>query len=199
MERQKTGLAAILGQKKLGFMLLYPDLFHFPLSEFENNRIVRGASHILSTEEVLFSEDSWPFPPHFFDVIVSAPSLEHPFNPHVFVPEARKALQESGCLIITGMKFACLFSKKQKKQSLLDWLSCLESQDFICQVQHFRVGFFPFMSRGFIIEAKPNVLPLTALPHAEWVPELQPVLNAAFFSLGSSLRRCWHALWHFFN
>jgi SAM-dependent methyltransferase len=128
--------------------------------------------------DCVFSPEEWPLPVDFFDLILIHQPLEQAWEVGPFIVEAKKSLRADGVLLITG-----------RNRAILKILSALDQAGFSCKVQRFHVcawrglnEFFekwlPFLSRGFVIEARVDAISMTPLQEQKMSLMLEKILHA---------------------
>ena len=114
-------------------------------------------------QDVIFAADQWPLPINFFDLLVLHHPLEQKCVISTLILQAKQVLRPDGTLVITGLN-----------RHLLKTLSALEQQDFSSKVYRFHIcrtarlnrileKIVPFLSAGFVIEARIDAISLTPL------------------------------------
>lgn len=182
IQREKECLAAVLkGAKRLPWLWYEDHILNTTISSTDAC-IFRGHSGCAIETDVVFAPDAFPFLPAYFAGVILTHPLEQGLPLALLIANAKQVLSEEGTLVISGY------------HGILKVLSALEHEAFECQVTRFNAGRFPrlnrwlerlvpFLSRGFLIEAKRSVVQLTPLPELHWAPLKARIPGAALADL----------------
>ena len=179
VKREKILLNAFLKVFLGRIILVYQDRLHFTLNHSKKQIVFKADSKWTSQEDCVFQADEWPLPADCFDLILSIHFTEQGANLNQLIAEVKRTLRPDGTLIFMGVNR--MRKNFRQTYTILEVLSLLEAADFTCRVERFdfwRFGFlnrlfetiFPFLTMGWMIEAKRGVLPLTPLPDFAWAP-----------------------------
>ena len=180
-KRENACIASILPQCCGQLALIYGTGFTLDLAAFKMPFVFKACAESEAQTDLVYAEDQWPLPLNFFDLIVLHHPLEQKRKMDLLIQAAKQALRPDGVLIVTG------FNRR-----ILTVLSSLEQQDFCCKVHRFNlcrmeslshwVGkMLPFLSKGFVIEARIDTVSLTPLQEknlSQLMARLLPVSQA---------------------
>ncbi len=163
LKRENALLASLFIKSKGQVALLYGDVAGLDFQGMTWPFVFKAGARREAGLDAVFSAGEWPFPPHFFDLVLLSRPRAQGEALAVMIKAAKAVLRPDGRLLISG-----------RAGGSLKILSALQQQDFTAKVHRFHVcrpaalnrfleKALPFLARGWMIEARLQTISLTPL------------------------------------